>query len=68
MARGKSYLATPPAKRLQYIPTMHRIVEPEPDCVTSMRCLCACHAAGLASSEPCDTNEQRAQDIADGLE
>ena len=38
-----------------------------PPCVESMRCLCACHAAGLAALEPCDTSESRAKAIASML-
>lgn len=34
-----------------------------PLCVQSMGCYCACHAAGLDSSEPCDTSEERARAI-----
>lgn len=38
---------------------------PEPPCALAMGCLCACHAAGLDASEPCDTSEERARKIAE---
>lgn len=38
--------------------------EEPPPCLASMGCLCICHAAGLATTEPCDTSEERARQIA----
>ena len=35
-----------------------------PICAQAMGCLCACHAAGLDAVEPCDTDEERAREIA----
>jgi hypothetical protein len=43
------------------------LIAPEPavpPCAASMGCLCACHAAGMAASEACDTNEDRARSFA----
>jgi len=34
-----------------------------PACAESMGCLCMCHAAGLAGTEPCDTSEVRARQL-----
>lgn len=39
--------------------------EPLPLCAQAMGCLCACHAAGMDASEPCDTSEDRAREIAE---
>jgi hypothetical protein len=38
-----------------------------PQCIQSMGCWCACHAAGMEFDEPCDTDESRARTLATEL-